>query len=82
MRGIEIKAQYTKHYTATAVEPGLSSRLGNILKEKFNPEEPDAVWCPGITYIWTFEGFVYLASIMYLYSRKSISWVLSDTLEA
>ena len=35
-----------------------------------------------ITYIWTFEGFVYLTSIMDLFSRKIISWVLSDTLEA
>ena len=44
--------------------------------------EPDAVWCSDITYIWTYEGFVYLTSIMDLYSRKIISWVLSDTLEA
>ncbi|MFR4146082.1 MAG: transposase [Mediterraneibacter gnavus] len=34
------------------------------------------------TYIWTFEGFVYLTSIMDLYSRKIISWVLSETLGA
>ena len=31
---------------------------------------------------WTFEGFVYLTSIMDLYSRKIIAWVLSETLEA
>ena len=28
--------------------------------EEFNPAHPDAVWCSDITYIWTFEGFVYL----------------------
>ena len=39
-------------------------------------------WCSDITYIWTFEGFVYLTSIMDLYSRKIVSWVLSETLEA
>ena len=82
MRESGIKAQYVKPYTVTAIEPDLSSRLRNILKEKFNPEEPDAVWCSDITYIWTYEGFVYLTSIMDLYSRKIISWVLSDTLEA
>ena len=32
--------------------------------------------------IWTYTGFVYLTSIMDLYSRKIIAWVLSDTLEA
>lgn len=82
MRELGIKAQYVKPYTVTTIEPDLSSRLRNILKEKFNPEEPDAVWCSDITYIWTYEGFVYLTSIMDLYSRKIISWVLSDTLEA
>ena len=35
-----------------------------------------------ITYIWTFDGFVYLTSIMDLYSRKIIAWVLGETLEA
>ena len=82
MRELGIKAQYVKPYTVTTIEPDQSSRLRNILKEKFNPEEPDAVWCSDITYIWTYEGFVYLTSIMNLYSRKIISWVLSDTLEA
>lgn len=82
MRELGIKAQYVKPYTVTTIEPDISSRLRNILKEKFNPEEPDAVWCSDITYIWTYEGFVYLTSIMDLYSRKIISWVLSDTLEA
>lgn len=54
----------------------------NILDEEFNPTYPDAFWCSDITYIWTFEGFVYLTSVIDLYSRKIISWVLSETLEA
>lgn len=82
MRELGIKAQYIKPYTVTTIEPDFSSRLRNILDEKFDPEEPDAVWCSDITYIWTFEGFVYLTSIMDLFSRKIIAWVLSDTLEA
>lgn len=82
MRELGIKAQYVKPYTVTTVDPDLSSGLRNILNEKFNPEEPDVVWCSDITYIWTLEGFVYLTSIMDLYSRKIIAWVMSDTLEA
>lgn len=82
MRELGIKAQYIKPYTVTTVEPDFSSELKNILDERFNPEKPDAVWCSDITYIWTYEGFVYLTSIMDLFSRKIISWVLSDTLEA
>ena len=40
------------------------------------------MWVSDITYIWTFDGFVYLTSIMDLYSRKIIAWTLSSTLEA
>ena len=58
-----------------------SSELQNILDEQFNPERPNAVWCSDITYIWTIDGFVYLTSIMDLYSRKIIAWTLSKTLE-
>ena len=71
-----------KPYTVTTIDSDFSEELQNILAGKFNPAEPDAVWCSDITYIWTFAGFVYLTSIMDLYSRKIIAWVLSDTLEA
>lgn len=82
MKELGIKAQYIKPYTVTTIASDFSSQLKNILDENFNPSEPDAVWCSDITYIWTYEEFVYLTSIMDLYSRKIISWVLSDTLEA
>lgn len=82
MRQMGIKAQWVKKYIRTTINPDFSNKLKNILNEQFNPEQPDAVWCSDITYIWTFEGFVYLTSIMDLYSRKIIAWVLSDTLEA
>ena len=82
MRQLGIKAQWVKPYTQTTTDSDFSSELQNILAEQFNPECPDAVWVSDITYIWTFEGFVYLTSIMDLYSRRIIAWVLSTTLEA
>lgn len=81
MRQMGIKAQWVKPYTVTTIDSDFSSELQNILDEQFNPERPNAVWCSDITYIWTMEGFVYLTSIMDLYSRKIIAWTLSKTLE-
>ena len=81
MREMGLKAQWVKPYTITTIDSDFSEEYKNILAEQFNPERPDAMWCSDITYIWTHEGFVYLTSIMDLYSRKIISWVLSDTLE-
>lgn len=81
IREIGIRACYRKHRARTTRDPDFSSRLKNMLNRDFQPEKPDAAWCTDITYIWTGEGFVYLASIMDLYSRKIISWTLGDTLE-
>lgn len=82
MHQMGLKAQWVKPYTVTTIDSDFSASLKNILDEHFNPAEPDAVWVSDITYIWTFEGFVYLTSVMDLFSRKIIAWVLSDTLEA
>jgi len=82
MRELGIRAQYVKPYTVTTIDSDFSIELKNILDEEFNPSEPNAVWCSDITYIWTYEGFVYLTSIMDLFSRKIIAWELSTTLEA
>ena len=79
---MRIKAQWVKPYTVTTIDSDFSSKLQNILDEQFNPSKPDAVWVSDITYIWTYNGFVYLTSIMDLYSRKIIAWVLSQSLEA
>ena len=70
MKQMGIKAQWVKPWTITTKDSDFSSELKNILDEQFNPERPNAVWCSDITYIWTIDGFVYLTSIMDLYSRK------------
>ena len=81
MRQMGIKAQWVRLYIQTTIDSDFSQKLKNILNEEFNPAQPDAVWCSDITYIWTIDGFVYLTSIMDLYSRKIIAWTLSKTLE-
>lgn len=82
MRQMGIKAQWVKRYIQTTIDSDFSWELKNILDEEFNPAQPYTVWYSDIMYIGTFEGFVYFTSIMDLYSRKIISWVLSEMLEA
>lgn len=81
MKELGIRAQWTKHWIATTKDSDFSNELHNILDEQFNPDRPNAVWCTDITYIWTFDGFVYLTSIMDLYSRKIIAWTLTSSME-
>ena len=82
IREMGIKAHYIKPYTITTKDCDFSTKLKNILKHNFNPKKPNSAWCTDITYIWTQEdGFVYLSSIMDLYSRKIIDWKLTKTME-
>ena len=76
MRQMGIRAQWSKPWTITTKDSDFSTELQNILDEQFNPDRPNAVWCSDITYIWTIDGFVYLASVMDLFSRKIIAWTL------
>lgn len=81
MHQMGIRACWIKLYTVTTRDSTLDVKLVNILQERFNPKEPNQVWCSDITYIWTAEGFVYLESIIDLFSRKIIAWNLARHLD-
>lgn len=81
MREMGIKAVHVKPYTVTTISKDFTNKLVNVLDRNFNPATPNAAWCTDITYIWTNKGFVYLSCVMDLFSRKIISWELSNTLE-
>jgi putative transposase len=50
------------------------------LEREFTVDEPDRVWVTDITYIRTWEGWLYLAAVMDLYSRKVVGWSMQPTL--
>ena len=53
----------------------------NRLREMEPPTGPNQVWVADITYIWTVAGWIYLAAVMDLFSRRIVGWALSQTLE-
>lgn len=54
----------------------------NLLKEQPLPENPNAVWTGDITYIKTARGWVYLAVVIDLFSRRVVGWALADHMRA
>ncbi len=72
MRELGIKAIWVTPYRRTKIDPNFDDNLKNILNRNFNPKSPNAVWVTDITYIYTLSGFVYLTSIMDLYSMAAM----------
>lgn len=54
----------------------------NLLARQFAVENPDQVWVGDITYVWTAEGWLYLAVLLDLYSRKVVGWAMSHHVDA
>jgi putative transposase len=50
----------------------------NLLDREFAVDEPDTAWVADITYIWTSQGWLYLAVILDLFSRRVIGWSMAD----
>lgn len=52
----------------------------NRLNQDFTADRPDQIWLADITYIPTAEGWLYLAVVLDLYSRRIVGWAMSDSL--
>lgn len=50
----------------------------NLLNQQFHTSAPGKVWVADITYIWTRQGRLYLASVMDLFTRKIVGWSLKS----
>ena len=54
----------------------------NLLDRTFSAQAPDRKWCVDITYVPTGEGWLYLAAVIDLFSRKIVGWEMADHLRA
>ncbi|MEP2639300.1 IS3 family transposase [Roseobacter sp.] len=53
----------------------------NLLDPNFSADQPNQKWAGDITYIWTREGWLYLAVILDLHSQRAIGWVVSNRMK-
>ena len=80
MRENGIKSIINKKYKATTNSNHNLPLSENKLKQNFNTTRPDQVWTSDITYIWTSEGWLYLAIVLDIFSRQIISWRVDKSL--
>lgn len=76
-----IKAVWKRKFINTTDSKHDLPVADNILNRQFNPAEPNQAWTSDITYIRTRTGWLYLAVVMELYSRRIIGWATSATIQ-
>jgi len=82
MRGAGLSGQVKRRRGKTTIRVQGVRTTPDLVKRDFNPTEPNRLWAADITYIRTWEGWLYLASVMDLYSRAIVGWALADHLRA
>lgn len=73
-----LRATSAPKFKATTDSNHAHSIAGNALNREFEQDSPDRVWLADITYIWTREGWLYLACVLDTYSRKIVGWSMSE----
>lgn len=78
MRLRGLRAKQSRRYKTTTKRNKAHPVAPNALKRDFVADQPDQKWLSDITYIPTAEGWLYLAAILDLYSRRIVGWAMSD----
>ncbi len=80
MRAHGIRAKQTKRFKATTDSRHDLPVAENILDRQFEPEAPNQAWAADITYVWTGQGWLYLAVVMDLFSRRIVGFSMGSSL--
>ncbi len=56
--------------------------VDDLVERRFRPEAPDVLWVADITYVRTWEGWIYLAAVQDAYSRRIVGWSMADHIRA
>jgi putative transposase len=78
MRLRGLRAKQTKRFKTTTKRNKAHPVAPNLLKRDFAADQPNQKWLADITYIATLEGWLYLAAILDLYTRRIVGWAMSD----
>ncbi|HEX3009333.1 MAG TPA: IS3 family transposase [Bacteroidales bacterium] len=82
MGELKIRARYKRQFRKTTNSKHNYPIAPNLLNRQFEVDAPNRVWVADITYIRTFEGWLYLAAVIDLFSRKVVGWSMSKNINS
>jgi putative transposase len=82
MREHGIRARHKRRYQATTDSAHNLPVADNLLNRHFNPTAPNQVWTADLTYVWTDEGWLYLAVVLDLFNREIVGWSIRPRMTA
>jgi putative transposase len=80
MREASIVSRTIRKFRVTTHSKHSFAKADNLVQQHFSTDKPNRLWVSDITYIWTKEGWLYLAVILDVFSRLVVGWSLSDRL--
>lgn len=81
MRNYQIAAKRKRKFVVTTDSKHDLPLADNKLNQEFQADRPDQKWVTDITYVWTKEGWLYLAVVLDLFSRKVVGWAMDQSME-
>jgi transposase InsO family protein len=81
MREEGLEGQRKRRFRVTTDSRHSHPVAANELNRNFTTSAPNKIWVTDITYIWTREGWIYLAAILDLFSRRVVGWSMDSHLD-
>lgn len=80
MKQLGLAVKHKRKYRVTTQSKHDGPVADNVLNREFNPDKLNQTWVSDITYVWTVQGWLYLAVVMDLYSRRIVGWCMDRTM--
>jgi putative transposase len=78
MRRLDLQGRHPRAWKKTTTKGEKPNYAPDLIKQDFTAAKPNQKWCGDITYIMTWDGWAYLATVIDIHSRQVVGWAIAD----
>jgi putative transposase len=82
MRSAWLRGVSRRSYVATTRRDDSHEKVPDLVDRRFEASRPDQLWVADMTYVPTWAGFIYLAIVLDVWSRRVVGWAIGETMDA